>query len=130
MTTQTSFVDARYVDTLLVIKQEDVHRIHKHQLIYYIPWTHRTAWIKSLTLCVSCTCLQNKLSFVINFIKKLASWNGFPGFVVKRIIDKVLNTTDESTNNPEPPEILIIYICMSYYSNKGLLLLKYCLYQN
>ena len=67
------------------------------------------------------------MSSEINFIKKLTSWNGFPKFVVKRIIHQVLNTTDESTNNSESPEVLTIYVGMSYYSNKGLWLLKSCL---
>ena len=87
-----------------------------------MTWTHRTAWIKSLTLHAS-----NKLSSEINFIKKVASWNGFSRYVVKRIIHQVLNTTDESTNNAESPEVLTIYICMPYYRNKGLWLLKSCL---
>ena len=67
------------------------------------------------------------MSSEINFSKKLASWNGFPRFVVKRIIHQLLNTTHESNNNVESPEVLTIYVCMPYYSNKGLWLLKSCL---
>ena len=44
----------------------------------YISWTHRTVWIKGLTSRASRICSPNKLSSEINFIKKLASWNGFP----------------------------------------------------
>ena len=90
----------------------------------YVPWPHRTAWIKSLTSRASRICSPNKLSSEINVIKKLASCNGFPGFVVKRIIHQVLNTTDESTNNTESPEVLTIYVRMPYYSDKGLWLIK------
>ena len=93
----------------------------------YVPWTHKTAWIKSLTSRASCICSPNKLSSEINFIKKLASWSGFPILAIKRIIHQVLNTTGESTNNAESPEILTIYLCMPYYSHKGLSLLKSCL---
>ena len=93
----------------------------------YVPWTHRTAWIKSLTSRVSHICLPNKLSSEINFFKKLASWTGFPIFFIKRIINQVLNTTGESTNNAESPDVLTIYIWMSYNSDKGLLLLKSCM---
>ena len=84
----------------------------------------RIAWIKSLTSRASPICSPNKFSSEINCIKKLASWNGFPIFVVKRIIHQVLNTTDESTNNVEPPEVLTIYVRMPYYGDKGLWLLK------
>ena len=90
----------------------------------YVPWTHRTAWIKSLTSRASRIYSQNKLSSEINFIKKLASRNGFPKFVGKRITNQVLNITDESTDNAESPEVLTIYVRMPYYSDKGLSLLK------
>ena len=64
---------------------------------------------------------------MINFIKKLASRNAFLIFVVKKIINQVLNATGKSTNNAESADILIIYVGMSYYSDKGPLLLKSCL---
>ena len=67
----------------------------------YIPWTHRTAWTKSLNSRPSRIWSQNKLSSEINFTKKLESRNGFPTFFVKRIIYQVLNITNESTNNAE-----------------------------
>ena len=76
----------------------------------YVPWTYRTAWIKSLTSRVSHICLPDKLSSEINFFKKLASWTGFPIFFIKRIINQVLNITGESTNNAESPDVLTIYI--------------------
>ena len=63
----------------------------------------------------------------MNFFKKLASWTFFPTFAVKSIIHQVLNTSDESTNNAESPEVLTTYVSMSYYTDKGLSLLKSCL---
>ena len=80
-----------------------------------------------MTLHASRIWLPNKLPSEINFIKKLASSNGFPIFVVKRIIHQVLNTTEESTANTESPEVLTFYVRMPYYSDKGLLILKSCL---
>ena len=70
-------------------------------------------------------CSPNKLSFEINFIKKLASWNSFPIFAAKKIIHQVLNTAYESSNNTESPGVLTIL--RLYYSDKGLSLLKSCL---
>ena len=63
----------------------------------------------------------------INFIKKLASWNDFPKFAVKRIIHQVLNTRNKSTNNSKSPEVLTIYVRIPYYRDKVLWLLKSCL---
>ena len=69
-------------------------------------------------------CSLNKLSSEINFIKKLAFWNGFPRPVVKSVIHEVLNTTDEATDNAKSSESSI-FVCMPYYS-KRFLLLKFC----
>ena len=93
----------------------------------YVPRTHRTAWIKSLTSRASRICSPNKLSSEISFIQKLASWNNFLRSVVKSIIHQVLHTTDESTDNAKSPEVLTIYVRIPYYSDKGLSLLKSCL---
>ena len=60
-------------------------------------------------------CSLNKLSSEINFIKKLAFWNGFPRPVVKSVIHEVLNTTDEATDNAKSSESSI-FVCMPYYS--------------
>ena len=56
----------------------------------YISWTHQTAWIKGLASHVSRICSPDKLSTEINFIKKLAYWNGFPKSVVKTLQTKAL----------------------------------------
>ena len=61
-------------------------------------------------LSASLICSPNKLCD-INFIKKLASWNGFPRSVVKSIIHQVLNTTNKSTDNIEPPLLTIDHLC-------------------
>ena len=52
-----------------------------------------------LTSRTSLICFSNKLSSEINFIKKLASWNGVPRPVIKCIIHQVLNTRNKSTDN-------------------------------
>ena len=67
------------------------------------------------------------MSSEISFIQKLASWNNFLRSVVKSIIHQVLHTTDENTDNVKSPEVLIIYLLIPYYSDKGLSLLKSCL---
>ena len=95
-----------FLDLVLFPDGISIFRINTNTGLYthfssYIPWTDRTAWIKSLTSRASHICSPSKLSSEINFIKKLASWNGFPIFVAKKIIHQVLNTADESTNNAE-----------------------------
>ena len=61
----------------------------------FLKRTH-TATLTSRT---SLICFPNKLSSEINFIKKLASWNGVPRPAVKCIIHLVLDTTNKSNDN-------------------------------
>eukprot|EP00111_Clytia_hemisphaerica_P015304 TCONS_00045152-protein len=52
----------------------------------YAPWSYRKAWISSLANRATKLCHPAKLKNEINLIKKFASWNGFPRFVVNKII--------------------------------------------
>ena len=107
---EVHFLDLELSPDGILIFRKNTNTCLYTQFSSYVPWTHRTAWIKSLTLPASCICMPNKLSSEINFIKKLAYWNSFPLFVTKKIICQVLNTTDESTNNAKTPGVLTIYV--------------------
>ena len=111
------------MECLLTFRKNTDTGLYNHFSISF-PQTHWTAWIKSSTFSASRKCFPNKLSSKINFIKKLASRNSFSRPVVKSAIYQVLNTTEQSTENAESPEVLTIYVCMPYYSDKGLSLLK------
>ena len=42
----------------------------------FVPWKHRTAWLRSLLSRVYKTCSPSKLRQELNFISRIASWNG------------------------------------------------------
>ena len=56
----------------------------------------------------------------MNFIKKLPSSNGFSRSVDKSIIHQVLNTSVESTDNAETPEVLNITIAIKDFRYSSL----------
>ena len=70
----------------------------------YVPWTFKTLWIRSLTSCAKNICSPNHLNSELQFIKWLASWNGFPKFITNKIVEQVINgtnKTNQSTNNTD-----------------------------
>ena len=53
----------------------------------FVPWTHRTAWIRSLVTRALRTC-SSKLPQELKLIKKFASWNDFLKYLVNSIFHK------------------------------------------
>ena len=157
---------SRYVDdTLLVVKPQDVSRIHKllssfdknlkftvdlfenevpHFLdlemspdgisIYwkdtntglyvnytsFVPWTHRTAWIRSLVTRALRTC-SSKLPQELKLIKKFASWNDFPRYRVNSIFLKTLQAHEDKSEpnlTTKQKETVVIYFRVPYHGDK------------
>ena len=52
----------------------------------FVPWKHRIAWIRSLLSRIHKICSPTKLSQELQFLKKIASWNGYPKHVVSLLI--------------------------------------------
>ena len=106
-------------DGISIFRKKTNHGLYTH-FSSYVTWTHRIARIKSLSSRTSRIYSPNNLSSDKNFIKKLASWNGFLIFVVESIIHEVFNTTDGITSYADLPEVLTIQVRTPDYSNKGL----------
>ena len=54
----------------------------------FVPWKHRIAWIRSLLSRIHKICSPTKLSQGLQFLKKIASWNGYPKHVVSLLIKR------------------------------------------
>ena len=73
---------------------------------------------------------SNKLPQELKLIKKLASWNDFPKYIVNSIFRKTLRAhEDKSEPNPtaKQKEHVVIYFQFPYYGDERLLLLKSCI---
>ena len=96
----------------------------------FIPWTHCTAWIRSLATRALRTCSSNKLLQELRLIKKFASWNDFPKYIVNSIFRKTLQAHEDKSEpnlTTKQKEPVVIYLCFPYYGDKGLQLLKSCI---
>ena len=62
----------------------------------FTKWNHKIAWIRSLVNRAKRLCTQNKLADEIKNIKRFASYNGFPRWIVNKIVN-------QSVEPPTPP---------------------------
>ena len=66
----------------------------------FVPWKHRIAWIRSLLGRINKISSPTKLAQELQFLKKIASWNGYPERVVFSLIKRFnQNTTNDQDNN-------------------------------
>ena len=67
----------------------------------YVPWTFKTSWIRSLTSRTKNICSPNHPNSELQFLKRLASWNGFPKFFTNNIVKQVINGTNKTNQSTE-----------------------------
>ena len=93
----------------------------------FAPWTHRTAWIKSLVTSALKIFSSSKITQELKLIKKFASQNDFPKYTVNSIFRRTLQAhKDKSEPNltAKQKELVVIYFRLPYYGDRGLQLLK------
>ena len=96
----------------------------------FVPWTHGTAWIRSLVTHALKICSSSKLSQELKLIKKCGSWNDFPKNIVMSIFRKTLQAHEHKSHpnlTAKQKESVVIYFRFPYYGDKGLHLLKSCI---
>ena len=73
---------------------------------------------------------SNKLSQELKLIKKLASWNDFPKYIVNTIFRKTLRAHEDKSEpnlTAKQKEPVVIYFQFPYYGDERLQLLKSCI---
>ena len=82
----------------------------------FVPFTHRTGWIRRLVTRALKICSSNKLSQELQLIKKLASWNDFPKYIVNSILCKTLKAHQDERrpnltkqNKTKQNELVAVY---------------------
>ena len=93
----------------------------------FVPWKHRIAWICSLLCRITTICSPSKLNHELQFVKKIASWNGFPKHIVssliKRFNRKATNEIDNNTTEMNDSR-RTLWLEMPYIGTKGEQLLR------
>jgi hypothetical protein len=95
----------------------------------FVPWKHRIAWIYSLLSRIHRICSPTKLSEELQFLRKIASWNGFPKQVVSSLMKRFkqrLPTDNQDNNNGTDitTNVPTLWLEMPYIGTKGEQLLR------
>ena len=88
----------------------------------FVPWKHRTAWVRSLLSRMYRICSPSKPNQELQFIKRIASWNGFPKQVVSSIMTKFNKPTKDHTDNDSTEAKVFkptLWFEMSYIGQKA-----------
>ena len=89
----------------------------------FVPWKHRIGWIRSLLSRIHKICSPTKLSKELQFLKKIASWNGYPKHFVSLLIKRFKqpqSTSNENNNETETNDNRpILWLEMPYIGTKG-----------
>ena len=91
----------------------------------YTKWGHKTAWIRSLVSRAKKLCSPNKLSEEIRCIKKFASYNGFPKWTAKRIVQQAMNS-HESTRETDSETVDTLYMSLPYNGKQAEAIVQRC----
>ena len=120
------FLDLQIKKNSTTIYFKNTHTAQYTNFSSYIPWSLRTAWVKSLfhralTICST----KELLNEQIGNIKRFMSWNGFPRYVRNSLINRL---NRNSKNNRKQTQInneeSAIWLRIPYAGHKGEFLVK------
>ena len=97
---------------------------HTAQFVNYDSYTkfnHKIAWIKSLVTRAKRLCSPERLRNEINNIKRFASYNSFPTWIVKSTIKKCNHTRADENQDDETPSI---YLSLPYIGKESEQIIK------
>jgi hypothetical protein len=108
------FLDLEIHPDGISIYRKETHTAQFVHFESFTKWNHKVAWIRSLCSRAKKLCTPNKLTAELDNIKRFASYNGFPRWIVNKIMKQV--STNRPTNNDEEEEEVknTIYMFLPY----------------
>ena len=93
------FLDLEIHPDGISIYRKETHTAQFVHFESFTKWNHKVAWIRSLCSRAKKLCTPNKLKAELDNIKRFASYNGFPRWIVNKIMKQV--STNLPNNNDE-----------------------------
>ena len=96
-------------DGLSIFRKET----HTAQFVHYdsfTKWNHKIAWIRSLTTRAKKLCSPSKLPDELTTIRKFASYNGFPKWIVKKVMQQSLQNRRAVDQETEEMDTLYMFL--------------------
>ena len=122
------FLDLEIHRTGIAIYRKDTHTAQYTNFDSFTRWAHKTAWIRSLVHRAKKLCAPSKLKDEMAKIRTFAAYNGFPRWVVRKIMRSVEPTNarpteeassqSESDAEPEEPEE-VVYLSLPHIGERG-----------
>ena len=107
------FLDLEIHPDGISIYRKETHTAQFVHFESFTKWNHKVAWIRSLFSRAKKLCTPNKLNKAeLDNIKRFASYNGFPRWIVNKIMKQV--STNRSINNDEEEVKNTIYMFLPY----------------
>ena len=86
---------------------------HTAEFVHYdsfIKWNNKIAWIRSLTSRAIRLCSANKLKDELANIKRFASYNGFPRWIVSKLIRESTNPRPRTLEDDEDTHSIYMFL--------------------
>ena len=115
------FLDLEIHPDGLSIYRKDTHTAQFVHYNSYTKFNHKIAWIKSLVTRAKRLCTPEKLKNEIANIKRFASYNGFPSWVVKSTIQRC---NQRRTDDNEDDDIPSIFLSLPYVGKESEQIIK------
>lgn len=115
------FLDLEIHPDGITIYRKDTHTAQFVNYNSYTKFNHKIAWIKSLVTRAKRLCSPEKLSKEIQNIKKFASYNGFPSWIVKSTIKKC---NQRRIDEDEGDDSVAIYLSLPYIGKQSEQIIK------
>ena len=104
------FLDLEIHRDGLSIFRKDTHTAQFVHHDSFTKWNHKIAWIRSLTNRAKRLCSPSKLSTELANIRKFASYNGFPKWIVKKVMRQSLHNRRDIDEETEQVNTLYMFL--------------------
>ena len=129
-----------YVDIKIIDNETDIYYKNTRTGQYmhfstFVPWRIKTAWIKALfhravKICSNEVLLNQQIKKISFFM----SWNGFPNYISKALLQCLKSNSKKRSDNTsmndvknENEKVTEIFFCLPYAGIKDEQLVKHCL---
>ena len=98
------FLDLEIHRSGISIFRKETHTAQFTHFASFTKWGHKIAWIRSLVSRAKKLCHPSKLKPELANIRKFAAYNGFPRWVVNKVVRKTLYTGQRNQPQDEPQQ--------------------------
>ena len=98
------FLDLEIHRSGISIYRKETHTAQFTHFASFTKWAHKIAWIRSLVSRAKKLCHPSKLKPELANIRKFAAYNGFPRWVVNKVVRKTLHTGQRNQPQDEPQQ--------------------------